>query len=410
MVKESLAPSHAKQITMTEERLNHIKAAFTRRFSGEPAFIARAPGRVNLIGEHTDYNDGYVMPCALSFDVLMAVRSRPDETVVLHSANFPGDASFPLDDIEKSGVKWGQYIKGVAWAMQEAGYPLRGADVALEGDVPVGSGLSSSAALEVAACVAFAHNSGHHIPAPEMAQICKRAENEFIGVPSGIMDQFISAAGQDGHALFLDCRDLSYEHIPFDPEAAGLALVVADTSKHRGLTEGVYAKRVEECAEAVRLLKQFVPAMKNLRDVTFDEFQIHQPHLPDVIRRRARHVVTENARVLGAREALKAGVYEGLGALMNASHDSLVADYECAGPHLEAMVTASRSIPGVLGSRMTGAGFGGCTVTLLRKGALSRFMEEVPGLYRKAISALPKESDLVPQLYVVTAAAGAGIV
>lgn len=395
---------------MTEERLNHVSAAFTRRFAGEPAFITRAPGRVNLIGEHTDYNDGFVMPCALSFDVLMAVRSRPDETIVLHSANFPGDASFPLDDIEKSGVKWAQYIKGVAWAMQEAGYSLRGADVALEGDVPVGSGLSSSAALEVAACLAFAHNAGHQIPGPEMAQICKRAENDFIGVPSGIMDQFISAVGQDGHALFLDCRDLSYEHIPFDPEAAGLALVVADTSKHRGLTEGVYATRVEECEEAVRLLKQFIPSMKNLRDVTFDEFQIHQPHLPDAIRRRARHVVSENARVLGAKEALKAGAYEGLGALMNASHDSLVADYECAGPHLEAMVTASRSIPGVLGSRMTGAGFGGCTVTLLRSESLPRFLEEVPGLYRKAISVLPKENDLIPKLYPVSASGGARVV
>jgi len=395
---------------MTEERLNHIRTAFTHRFAGEPAFIARAPGRVNLIGEHTDYNDGFVLPCALPFDVLMAVRPRADETVVLHSSNFTGDASFPLDDIEKTGPKWSQYIKGVAWAMEEAGYVLRGADIALEGDVPVGSGLSSSAALEVASCVAFAQAAGVQIPGPEMAQICKRAENDFVGVPSGIMDQFISATAQAGHALFLDCRDLSFEHIPLDVDSAGLALIVADTAKRRALTEGVYAERVKECAEAVRLLSQFKPGMKSLRDISFDEFQIHQPHLPDLIRRRARHVVSENARVLGAVDALRIGAFEGLGALMNASHDSLDRDYDCPGPHMNAMVNVSRSMPGVLGSRMTGAGFGGCTVSLVRKESLEQFLDEVPGRYREAISAFPKENDLSPTLYVATPASGAGLV
>lgn len=395
---------------MTEKRLNHIKAAFTRRFAGGPAFIARAPGRVNLIGEHTDYNDGFVLPCALPLDVLMAVRPRPDETVVLHSTNFGGDASFPLDDISKSGPKWSHYVKGVAWAMQEAGYALRGVDIALEGDVPLGSGLSSSAALEVATCTALAHASGHSIPAPEIAIICKRAENDFVGVPSGIMDQFISAVAREDQAVFLDCRDLSYEYIPLDVQSAGLAIVVADTGKRRALTEGIYAFRVEECAEAVRLLKQFIPGIKNLRDVSFDEFQLHQLHLPEVIRRRARHVVSENARVLGAVQALKAGVYEGLGALMNASHDSLDADYDCPGPHMNAMVRVSRQMPGVLGSRMTGAGFGGCTVSLVRKGHLDQFLAEVPALYREEIIDFKKDNDLIPTLYVATAASGAGIV
>jgi galactokinase len=388
---------------MTPERLKNIRGAFHRRFAGEPAFVARGPGRVNLIGEHTDYNDGFVLPCALPFDVLVAARPRPDEMVVLHSLNFRGDASFPLDSIEATGPRWAQYVKGVAWAMQQAGYPLRGLDIAVEGDVPVGSGLSSSAAIEVAIATAFAHATETDIPGPEIAQICKKAENDFAGVPSGIMDQFISAVGKEGHALFLDCRDLSFEQIPFDPEAAGLTLVVADTAKRRSLAESVYGQRVEECAEAVKLLRQFMPDINSLRDVPFDRFQVYQPKLPDVIRRRARHVITENARVLGAVDALRFGAIEGLGAMMNASHDSLRDDYEVTGTHLDAMVEESRRIPGVIGSRMTGAGFGGCTVTLVKTESLEHFMEEVPARYKE-------RTGLTPALYVVQPSAGAGIV
>jgi galactokinase len=388
---------------MTPQRLTNVQEAFQRRFAGAPSFVARGPGRVNLIGEHTDYNQGFVLPCALPFDVLAAARPRPDEMVVLHSMNFRGDASFPLDKIEASGPRWAQYVKGVAWALQEAGYPLRGVDMVLEGDVPVGSGLSSSAALEVAVGTAFAHATETAIPGPEMAQICKKAENDFAGVPSGIMDQFISAVGQQDHALFLDCRDLSYEQIPFAPEAAGLSLVVADTAKRRSLAESVYGQRVEECAEAVRLLRQFMPDIHSLRDVPFDRFQVYQPKLPDIVRRRARHVITENARVLGAVDALRFGAIEGMGAMMNLSHDSLRDDYEVTGEHLDAMVEESRRIPGVIGSRMTGAGFGGCTVTLVRTDSLGQFMEEVPARYQE-------RTGLTPALYAVKAAAGAGIV
>lgn len=388
---------------MTEERLNTIRAAFTQRFSGAPSFVARGPGRVNLIGEHTDYNEGFVLPCALPFDVLIAARPRADETVVLHSLNFDADASFPLDDIEQTGPRWAQYVKGVAWAMQQEGLTLRGLDMVIEGDVPVGSGLSSSAALEMAACTAFAHAGGLELDGPRKARIGKKVENEFIGVPSGIMDQFISAMGRAGHALFLDCRDLSHDHIPFDTEAAGLALVVADTAKRRALAESVYGDRVRECAEAVKILAQFLPGIQSLRDVTFDQFQVYQPKLPDVIRRRARHVVTENARVLGSVDALRFGAIEGLGAMMNASHDSLRDDYEVTGEHLDAMVEESRKIPGVLGSRMTGAGFGGCTVTLLRAEALEQFLAEVPARYKE-------RTGVDPALYPVAPADGAGIV
>lgn len=388
---------------MTPQRVETLRAAFKRRFAGEPAFIARGPGRVNLIGEHTDYNDGFVLPCALPFDVLAAVRPRVDDTVVLHSLNFRGDASFPLAGIEATGPRWAQYVKAVAWAMQESGYNLRGLDIAMEGDVPVGSGLSSSAAVEVAIAVAFAHATEVDIPGPEIAQICKKAENDFAGVPSGIMDQFISATGRKDHALFLDCRTLAFEHIPLSLEDHDLALVIADTAKRRTLAESVYGKRVEECAEAVTLLRQFIPDIQNLRDVPFDRFQVYQPKLPDVIRKRARHVITENARVLGAADALKFGAPEGLGALMNASHDSLRDDYEVTGEHLDAMVEESRRIEGVLGSRMTGAGFGGCTVTLLKKESLDQFLRDVPARYTE-------RTGLTPAIYTVTPSDGAGIV
>ncbi|HEY3265909.1 MAG TPA: galactokinase [Armatimonadota bacterium] len=388
---------------MTTDRLNSIRKAFSDRFSGEPSFVVRAPGRVNIIGEHTDYNEGFVLPCALSFDVLLAVRPRADDTVALLSTNFSGETSFPVDDVEKSGPKWAHYIKGVAVAMREAGYSLRGMDAVVEGDVPLGSGLSSSAALEVAACAAFKRVAGLDIPGPEMAQICKRAENDFVGVASGIMDQFISAVGEAGHALFLDCRDLSYEQIPFDVESAGLRLVIADTAKRRSLTEGVYNQRVAECAEAVKLLSQFIPGIHSLRDVSFDQFQLHQPHLPEIIRKRARHVISENARVLGAVDALRAGSFEGLGALLNASHESLRNDYACTGHHLDAMVEESRQIPGVLGSRMTGAGFGGCTVSLVKESSLDQFLTTVPEKYTE-------RTGLVPTLYVVTPQGGAGLV
>lgn len=387
---------------MNQDRQQQLIDAFRKRFSGAPSFIARAPGRVNLIGEHTDYNDGFVLPCALTFDVMMAVRPRADETVVLQSLEFEGDASFPLEKIEKSGPRWTQYIKGVAWAMQEDGHTLRGMDVVLHGNVPVGSGLSSSAALEVAAATAFMQTSHLEIDGPRVAQLCKRAENEFVGVNSGIMDQFISAMGQAGHALFLDCRDLSFQQVPFDPGARGCRLVVADTAKRRSLAESVYNVRVEECAEAVRLLSAFIPGLTSLRDIRFDEFQLHQLHLPDVIRRRARHVVTENARVEGAVDAMRFGALEGLGALMNASHDSLRDDYEVTGAELDAMVEESRRIPGTVGSRMTGAGFGGCTVSLVREDNLEHFLEEVPARYQE-------RTGLEPAFYVVQSAAGAGI-
>jgi galactokinase len=397
---------------MDNDRIARIKEAFTNRFSGAPNFIARAPGRVNLIGEHTDYNDGFVLPCALSFDVLIAFRPRPDERVVVHSLNFDSDTSFPLDNIDNSGPPWSHYLKGVAKVLMDEGHTLRGLDMVTEGNVPVGSGLSSSAAIEVAVAHAYLHAAGVTLPEPEIARLCQKAENEFVGLPCGIMDQFASANCRAGHALFLDCRDLSFEHIPFDPEAHGLKLVVTDTGRRRKLTESVYEQRVKECAAAVTALQPNVPGIKKLRDVHFDVFQVNAPHLDPVIRKRARHVITENARTEGAVQAMRIGALEGLGALMNQSHDSLRDDYECTGPHLDAMVEECRKVPGVVGSRMTGAGFGGCTVTLVRQENLDELLTDALGRYKARLASgeLEKtDKDKEPQMWVVSPAAGAEV-
>lgn len=389
---------------MTEERLNVLRSAFSTRFGGHPSFIARAPGRVNLIGEHTDYNAGFVLPFALEFDVLIAARPRMDETVVARSMDCGNeDASFPLVDIEKTGPGWVHYIKGIAWSLQQAGYDLRGMDMIIQGDVPMGSGLSSNAALEMSACVAFDHAAGLNIPGPKKAELCKKTENEFIGVPSGIMDQFASANATKGHALFLDCRDLSFEQVPFNPSEHGLSLLVAHTGVPRALQKSVYQDRVTECAQAVEWLRQFLPHVQALRDVTFDEFQVYQPKMPEVLRQRARHVITENARVLGAVEALRADAIEALGPLMNASHESLRADYDVTGENLDALVEESRRIPGTLGSRMTGAGFGGCAITLIAADAVDRYRREVPPAYEA-------RTGLEPIVWEVHPGPGAGIV
>ena len=390
---------------MTPQRLATVHTAFHNRFSGQPSFTARAPGRVNIIGEHTDYNKGFVLPCALDFDVIIAARPRADETFVMLSLSKDnaGETSFPVDNIEQSGPRWAQYIKGVAWALGEAGYDVRGMDLVIEGDVPISSGLSSSAALEVAAATAMAHAAGLRIPGPELALVCQRAENEFVGVNSGIMDQFISAVGQEGNALFLDCNDLSYRHVPFDVEPDGLRLVVMNTCYKRSLKDSIYNDRVDECAAAVDQLAMSLPGIRHLRDVSWEQFLDVRDTLDEVPRRRAAHVISENRRVLEAVEAMASGDWVELGRLMDASHDSLQVDYEATGPHLDAMVEEARKIPGTIGSRMTGAGFGGCAVALVREDAVEQFKEQVSARYRERM-------NLEPGIYAVKAAAGAGIV
>ncbi len=376
---------------------------FERRFESPPALLVRAPGRVNLIGEHTDYNDGFVLPMAIDRAVWIAARLCRDRRVTCHSLDFDRPAEFSLEQLEgqfegrfegqiEHGVAWGEYVRGVAWGLWEAGHRLQGWEGVVAGDVPVGAGLSSSAALEMAVARIFAETSGIPWNPLAMAQIGQRAENEWVGVSCGIMDQTISAAGVSGHALLIDCRSLETEAVPLPPETV---VVVLDTSTRRGLVDSIYNQRRRECEAAARFFD--VPA---LRDVSVAQFQSRADELDEPIRRRARHVVTENERTLAAADGMRQGDAALLGRLMDESHASLRDDFEVSSGPLDSIVACARQQPGCRGARMTGAGFGGCAVALVCAVAVPAFVRAVADCYTA-------RTGLVAQVYVCTATAGA---
>ena len=375
-----------------------VKEEF-RRWSGEePAALVRAPGRVNLIGEHTDYNDGFVLPMAIDRAVWIALRPVEGREVSVLSLDFSEQRSFHLDALSRSaagGEEWLEYLKGTAWALQEAGHRLAAWEGVLAGDVPVGAGLSSSAALEMAAARAFAFASGLAWEPESMALLGQKAENQWVGVNCGIMDQMISAAGRKGHALLLDCRSLEGEHVPLPPSCS---VVVLDTGTRRGLVDSAYNERRAQCEEAARLF-----GVKALRDVSLEQFEAREAELDETTRKRARHVISENERTLQAARAMREGDAEALGRLMNASHESLRCDFEVSSGALDLMVEQARAQSGCLGARMTGAGFGGCAVALVRAEEAESFSREVAARYREA-------SGNEPAAYVCRAAGGAEVV
>ncbi len=358
---------------MSTERLT---ATFFDRFREWPAVIARAPGRVNLIGEHTDYNDGFMLPMAIDRAVGIALRPRPDRRVRLHSLDFHETIDFSLDALT-AHEGWAGYVQGVAWALQDAGHALRGWEGVMAGDVPIGAGLSSSAATELAVARAFAHVSGLPWDPKAMALLAQRAENQWVGVNCGIMDQLISAAGVAGHALFIDARDLSVEPAPMPEQAR---IVVLDSAVPRTLAGTAYNQRRAQCEDAVRRLQPALPGIKALRDVSPDALEAHRDLLPPVIYRRARHVVTENARVWASVEAMGSGDMARLGELMLASHASLRDDYAVSGPELDLLVELAVHA-GAWGARLTGAGFGGCAIALCRAEEADAIAREVIGAY-----------------------------
>ena len=378
--------------------LQNLQTEFTKLFSAPPDHIFRAPGRVNLIGEHTDYNDGFVLPIAIDREVLIAARKRDDHMVRMVALDFAdARAEFSLDaPIEHDAKqKWSNYIRGVAWALQQRGLKLSGVDLAIHSNVPVASGLSSSAALEVCAATMFREICGLEIGDLEIVRLCQRAENEFVGVKSGIMDQFISALAQENSALLIDCRDLSYQSVPLP---SGVRFVVCDTSKRRGLVDSEYNTRRSECEQAARFF-----GVRALRDVTLAEFSQREKDLPPIVAKRARHIITENARVLKAVDAAKRDDLATFGALMNASHESLRADYQVSCAELDTMVEIARQQPGCLGARLTGAGFGGCTVNLVKDESVDAFVVNVAREYQH-------QTGLTPQIYACRAMPGAGII
>jgi galactokinase len=365
------------------EDLGALAGAFESRFGRPPAAVAAAPGRVNLIGEHLDYNEGHVLPVAIDRSIMVAFAPRQDGRVRLYSLDFQQESAFDLGEIERDpDAPWSDYVRGVAWALREAGHRLWGLDAALQGDVPVAAGLSSSAALEVAALGAFEAASGLRLDRRDLALLGQRAENRFVGVACGMMDQMAAALSRAGHALLIDCRSLEYEAVPLP--LAGLRLVVADSGVRRALLDSQYNLRREECQRAAELLAAAIadPPIAALRDVSPEDLARHGDSLPPNLLKRARHVVEEERRVLLSVEALRTGDMEAFGEMLDASHRSLRDDFEVSSPELDLLVELAWAQPGVLGSRLTGAGFGGCTVSLVRAEAVEAFREGVVARYR----------------------------
>lgn len=375
--------------------LQKSSEAFQQRFGAVSSLIVRAPGRVNLIGEHTDYNDGFVLPMAIDRAVWIALRPRDDDTIKVHSLDFDQSAAFSLGLLRHESAGWVEYLKGVAWALQEAGYALKGWEGVITGDVPLGAGLSSSAALELAAARAFAAVSDLPWEAETMARLCQRAENRWVGVNCGIMDQMISASGKDGHALLIDCRSLETKAVPLPPETA---VVVLDTATRRGLVDSAYNERRAQCEAAAHHFR-----VKALRDVDLERFEAQSVGLDEVTYRRARHVVAENDRTLLAVETMYNEDAVQLGKLMNASHASLRDDFQVSSSELDTMVSCALNEQGCYGARMTGAGFGGCVVALIEVETSLAFSARVAANYEAA-------TGITPGVYVCSAVEGAQLV
>jgi galactokinase len=365
---------------------------FRERFSRAPQWIVRAPGRVNLIGEHTDYNDGFVLPLAIDRAIWIALAARPDRRVIVLSADFHRSGEFSLDRLVHEQAGWLEYLKGVAWSLADAGFSLTGWEGVVQGDVPQGAGLSSSAALEVATARAFAAAGDWNWEPVAMAKLGQRAENKWVGVNCGIMDQLISATGRAGHAVLIDCRSLDLAPVPFPP---GAGVAILDTATRRGLVDSEYNERRARCEAAARAF-----GVRALRDVDLERCGREAGRLDDTTCRRARHVISENQRTLDAAAAMRRGEVRKLGRLMNASHASLRDDFQVSNDALNVMVECAGRHPACYGARMTGAGFGGCAVALVDLAAGEDFAAAVAAAYEQS-------TGHTPAVYVCQATDGA---
>jgi galactokinase len=382
------------------DQARELRARFHARFGAE-ARVHRAPGRINLIGEHTDYNDGFVMPAAIGFYCWVAISPRDDRRLVIHSEDYSEsfEADFGGVPPRPSG-RWSDYPVGVAVTLERSGLEMRGANLLIHGEVPMGAGLSSSAAVEVATAQALLGLLGQDLDRVRLARLCQQAENEFVGARCGIMDQFVSLHGREGRALMLDCRSLDYELLPI-PEAA--RLVVCNTMVRHELASNGYNQRRAECEEAVARLSRDLPGVHALRDVSLEQLDLHRAALRDSVYRRALHVVSENARVVEAATALRSGDLARFGQLMAESHASLRDFYEVSCPELDLMVELAGARDGVYGARMTGGGFGGSTVNLVEARRAEDVRREIAAAYEKA-------TGIAPQIHVCAPSEGAGVV
>ncbi len=360
-----------------------LSSQFRDKYGADPTFSVRSPGRVNLIGEHIDYNDGFVLPMAIPLQTEMALRARDDDKVVLYSPLFGESRQFELSQLDKQN-NWIDYAQAVAWAFQQENIEIAGFEGVIMSNLPLASGLSSSASFEVAVALAFLQISGVEKSPREVALLCQKAENHFIGVNSGIMDQMAVAACHADHALLLDCRDLAMRHVPF--KLRDHAIVVTDSGAPRELASSAYNERRAQCEEGLRIMQTQVPGARSLRDISLDELDAMKSGMPAVVRRRLEHVIGEIARVQIAVAALERGDLESFGQQMNLSHASLRDDYEVSSAELDFLTDWARRQPGVLGSRMTGAGFGGCTVTLIEKSRARAFISGQINAYGAAMN------------------------
>jgi galactokinase len=374
--------------------VDELRSAFSHHFdpsdwsADDPITVAYAPGRVNLIGDHTDYNDGFVLPATIDRAVYVALRRRPDAAVHLRSLNFEEAVDYALPDPPFDALPgWARYVAGVAQELRTRTGMAAGFEGVIHGNVPLGAGLSSSAALEVAVAMGLDALFGLDLGAAATARLCQTVEHDYVGVQCGIMDQMAARLGRSGHALALDCRTLDVEHVPLPLDEA--ALVIADSRVRRELADSKYNERRAECERAVAFFQQFDTQVQALRDVPLSFLDGHGMRLPTPIYRRARHVVSENARVRDGVTRLRQHQLDAFGALMNASHRSLRDDYAVSTPELDALVDAAQATPGVFGARMTGAGFGGCVVCLVRNGAVAALRERLADRYVEDFGCAP---------------------
>ena len=384
-----------------------LSEAFASRFGATPR-LARAPGRVNLIGEHTDYNDGFVMPAAIGFHAWVAIAPHRENRLRVHSLQFGESVERSIGSLHHprqnaSQAHWSDYVFGVARCLQDSGVALTGADLLVDGDVPLGAGLSSSAALEAAVAVALCDAAGAMPDRTALAQLCQRAENEDVGMRCGIMDQFASVHGVEGHALLLDCRSLAFEAVPLQAGTGHVPrLVVCNSMIRHQHAGGEYNVRRRQCEQAVQDIATVHAHITSLRDVDSAMLEALWARMDPTVFARARHVVSENGRVLEAARCLRRADYEGVGRAMAASHRSLRDDYQVSCPELDALVDFAISIDGTYGARMTGGGFGGCTVNLVRDDCVGHFRSELARRYQR-------HTGHVPDILVCDCVQGAGI-
>src|ERR1700678_1761645 len=383
---EKLVGNDVSSASLVQREAQGLREQFQKLY-GEEARVFRAPGRVNLIGEHTDYNEGFVMPVAMDLYTWVAAAARKDSRVHAYSQNLRERAEMDLQDLNlRVRRHWSAYVLGVAASLRMSGAEIGGANLLVEGKVPMGAGLSSSASVEVAAGYALLESSGLSRSAVELAKICQRAENEFAGARCGIMDQMIACCGRANYALLLDCRTLGFELLPLFRDAQ---FVVCNSMVKHDHAANEYNQRRADCETAARILASRMPNVKTLRDVSIDDLERFAADLPSTVYRRAHHVVTENARVLAARVALEKSGPELFGALMKQSHTSLRDDYNVSCAELDILVKLASNSPGVYGSRMTGGGFGGCTISLVASEHLEEFKRTIAEEFHHATKFTP---------------------